>query len=143
MKKKYLYLFLGLLFLFYMPQIAFAQAEARTQEICKHFNITDTQVSGRIKQACDEYYAKIAEADKQTDETQKSVKKLRANQNYALKIKSLLVPEQKLQFDKFNKKEQDSFINKPNQAKKEVKKVETKTKKVEKKKITKKKVVSQ
>ncbi len=141
MKKIILCFCLGLLHLFVLPQTTFAQAETRTQEICKLFKITDTQVSGRIQQACDEYYTKMAEADKQSDETQKAVKKMRANQNYALKVKSLLMPEQKLQFERYNKKEQESFVKKPETAKKEVvKKVATK-KKVVKKKVIKKKEV--
>lgn len=133
MKNKFLYTILGvfsLLSLFLTPKIIFAQA--KPQEICKLLNITDQQISGRIQQACDEYDTKMAEADKQTDETQRSIKKLRANQNYATKVKSVLTPEQKLKFDNFNKKEQDSFVKKPNSAKNvpknEVKKAETKKK---------------
>jgi predicted Holliday junction resolvase-like endonuclease len=90
-----------------------AQADSRANEIAKQLKITDSQISGRIKQACEEYYKKLDEAEKQADETQRSIKKLRANQNYAVKVKSVLTPEQKLAFDKFNKKEQDAFVKKP------------------------------
>lgn len=90
-----------------------AQADSRANEIGKQLKITDSQINGRIKQACEEYYKKLDEAEKQADETQRSIKKLRANQNYAVKVKSVLTPEQKIAFDKFNKKEQDSFVKKP------------------------------
>lgn len=121
-----------------------AQADSRANEIAKQLKITDSQISGRIKQTCEEYYKKLDEAEKQADETQRRIKKLRANQNYAAKVKSVLTPEQKLAFDKFNKKEQDSFVKKPStknnvsttkQAKKQTKKqTKTKPKKGEKSK---------
>ncbi len=134
MKNNILYAILGLfcllLFLFLTPKTIFAQA--KPQEIIKLLNITDQQISGRILQACDEYDAKIAEANKQTDEMQRNIKKLRANQNYATKVKSVLMPEQKLKFDNFNKKEQNSFIKKTKSAqntpKTKVKKTDTKEK---------------
>lgn len=115
-----------------------AQADSRATEIAQQLKITDSQISGRIRQACEEYYQKLAEADKQADETQRGIKKLRANQNYAVKVKSVLTPEQKLAFDKFNKKEQDAFVKKPNSTTKTTPaKTEKKAEKATKKKATK------
>ena len=73
-----------------------AQADSRANEIAKQLKITDSQISGRIKQTCEEYYKKLDEAEKQADETQRSIKKLRANQNYAAKLHTLFKSENSL-----------------------------------------------
>jgi hypothetical protein len=117
-------------------------AQDRATQVCDHLKITDPQISGRIHQAADEYEAKLVEADGIADETQRGIKKLRANQNYASRVKSVLTPEQKLSFENYNKKEENSFVKRADAppAKKEVAKTTKKdTKKTTTKKATTKK----